>query len=244
MTNDELWLYTLCKKNGVFITDIEISLLTRFKTLLIEWNKKINLISRKNEDTIWKNHIAVSLSLLFKIDFSSPSNILDLGTGGGFPGIPLSIILKNNRFVLLDSTQKKIIVVQSILQDLKLPNVTAIWGRAEEIQKQSGMAGSFDIVVARSVSNLPNLLEWGLPFLRDRKSDTADAEENSSKRYHTTSPFLVTFKGGEIDDEEKIAKRKFPKVKLRTIPLIFEGSEEFENQDRKLIVATTTHDHG
>ena len=80
MTDDELWLHTLCGKNGVSITDIQSSCLSDFRAQLLEWNAKINLISRKNEENIWRGHIALSLSMMFRIRFRSGMRILDLGT--------------------------------------------------------------------------------------------------------------------------------------------------------------------
>lgn len=237
MNDNELWLYTLCKKNNIIITDIEIRQLSLFRSQLEEWNKKINLVSRKNADQIWKSHIALSLTLLFKIEFSPGSKILDLGTGGGFPGIPLSIILQNCHFSLLDSTQKKITAIQSIIDELHLPNVSAVWGRAEDIGKQHGFHNAFDAVVARSVSGLANLVEWAFPFLKPYNNGRPNNTPAGSKE-SISVPALITFKGGEIEEEEKDARKRYPQMKLHTIPLIFNGSEEFENQDKKLVIAT------
>ncbi len=233
MNEEELWLYTLCRKNGVSITDIQIRDLSTFKQLLLEWNKKINLVSRKNEENIWRGHIALSLSLLFKANFRPKMNILDLGTGGGFPGIPLAIMLPDCSFLLLDSTQKKIGAVQSMADSLGLSNVKTVWGRAEEQQIAPGMHHAFDAVVARSVSNLTNLLDWGLPFLKQFGGENIFLEKVS-----IAVPSLITFKGAEIGDEERSAQNKYPRVSFKSIPLIFPGSEEFENLDKKLIIAT------
>jgi len=233
MNEEELWLYTLCKKNNFFITDIQIHRLYSFKTLLLDWNKKINLISRKNEENIWKGHIALSLSMLFKINFRHGMNILDLGTGGGFPGIPLSILLPECSFTLLDSTQKKISCVQSMTESLQLSNVKTLWGRAEELNKKKHYHQSFDAVVMRSVSNLSNLLEWGIPFLKQTKGENVGLEKLS-----IAAPSLITFKGAEIEEEENIAKNNFRSIALQNIPLTFYGSQEFDNLDKKLIVAT------
>jgi 16S rRNA (guanine527-N7)-methyltransferase len=233
MTNDELWLYTLCKKNGVSITDIDIALLTQYRKLLLEWNKKINLVSRKNEENIWRGHISLSLTMLFKIVFRNGSRILDLGTGGGFPGIPLAILLPECSFVLLDSTQKKISAVQSMAESLALKNVLTVWGRAEEIQKQPSFSRSFDVVVARSVSSLSNLIIWGIPFLKNETGRNTMAEKLS-----LSVPSLITFKGAEIEEEEKTAQKVFPNIAFTSVPLVFPGSEVFENLDKKLIIAT------
>lgn len=233
MTEEELWLYTLCKKNGIIITDIQIRQLSQYKSALLDWNKKINLISRKNEAKIWKNHITLSISMLFMIEIRSQSIILDLGTGGGFPGIPLSIMLPQCSFVLLDSTQKKITAVQSMAESLDLQNVKTIWGRAEELQKAAHLHHAFDVVVARSVSNLSNLLEWGFPFLKQ-----GVGKYTQTKKFSILSPSLIAFKGAEIEIEEKDAQRKFSAIQLQSIPLTFSGSEEFDDLDKKIIIAT------
>ena len=233
MNEEEFWLYTLCKKNRVVITDIQIRQLTQFNNLLLDWNKKINLVSRKNEENVWRGHIALSLSLFFKIQFRAGIRILDLGTGGGFPGIPFSIILPECSFVLLDSTQKKLTAVQSMIDSLGLTNAKTIWGRAEDVQKKQGYSRTFDVVVARSVSNLSNILEWGFPFLKK-----GSGQNPSSEKVSISVPSLITFKGAEIEAEERSANDLFPGIHLQSIPLHFPGSEEFDNLDKKLIIAT------
>ncbi len=235
MTDEELWLHTLCTKNSISITDIQIARLSAFKTQLLDWNKKINLISRKNEENIWKGHIALSLSILFKLRFRPGMHILDLGTGGGFPGIPLAIMHPDSTFLLLDSTQKKVNTVKSMADAIGLTNVSTIWGRAEDVQRQPQYAGRFDAVVARSVSSLSNLLEWGLPFLKK------GGGTNITKDFISISaPSLITFKGSEIEQEEAEARSAFPAVALQNVPLIFPGSEAFDNLDKKLTIATIT----
>lgn len=233
MTDDELWLHTLCGKNGISITDIQLSRLSAFRTQLLEWNARINLISRKNEENIWRGHIALSLSMMFRVRFRKSMRILDLGTGGGFPGIPLAIMHPDCSFVLLDSTQKKLTAVQAMSEAIGLTNVRTVWGRAEDIQKQKDYTAAFDAVVARSVSNLSNLLEWGLPFLKRTKG-----ENITDGAVSIAAPSLITFKGMEIEEEEKEAKRNYPGVALQSVPLVFPGSEVFDNLDKKLIIAT------
>lgn len=232
MNEEELWLYSLCKNNGVAITDIQIRRLSTFKSLLLDWNKKINLVSRKNEDNIWRGHISLSVSLLFKLNFRPRMRILDLGTGGGFPGIPLAIMLPECSFVLLDSTQKKVTAVQSMADSLELSNVRSAWGRAEDLQNKPEYYHTFDAVVVRSVSNLTNLLNWGLPFLKQFKGENIHSEKVT-----VAVPSLITFKGSEIEEEEQSAKNAYPNIILKDIPLIFRGSEGFDNLDKKLIVA-------
>ncbi|MDD8017132.1 MAG: 16S rRNA (guanine(527)-N(7))-methyltransferase RsmG [Bacteroidota bacterium] len=236
MNDEQLWLYTIAKKNGLLITDIQLAALYTYKTLLLDWNQKINLVSRKDVENAWKNHIAFSLTMLFKIEFLDTIKILDLGTGGGFPGIPLSMMLPHCSFLLLDSTQKKVAAVQAMIDDLKLPNANTVWGRAEELNRNDKYRNSFDAIVARSVSNLSNLLEWGMPFLT--RVNRGIKKNLIPEKIGITTPSLITFKGGETEEEEIVAKKKFPNVKLQIIPLTFHGSEEFENHDKKLVIAT------
>lgn len=233
MTNDRIWLHTLCRKNDIIITDIQLDRLSAFRELLLDWNKKINLVSRKNEDNLWKGHITLSMSMLFIVAFPKNASILDLGTGGGFPGIPLAIMLPECSFVLLDSTQKKIAAVQSMADALSLKNVGTMWGRAEEVNRRAGVRASFDAVVARSVSNLSNLLDWGLPFLKPG-AGTNEAKE----KVFITKPSLITFKGSEIEQEEVQAQKKFPGIRFQHRPLLFQGSEEFERLEKKITIAT------
>lgn len=233
MNEEELWLYTLCQKNRISITDIQLARLSAFKSLLLDWNKKINLVSRKQESGVWKGHIALSISLIFKLLFKQNMKFLDLGTGGGLPGIPLAIMHPECSFTLLDSTQKKITAVQSIVKSLGLLNVYTVWGRAEDIQKKPLFSRSFDVILARSVSNLTNLLDWGLPFLKPLKGENIVGEKIS-----IATPSLITFKGSEINQEEQSAIEKYPNISLVNVPLIFPGSEEFYNLDKKLLIAT------
>ncbi len=232
MTPDELWLHSLCRKNNIHITDIQLSTLTRFMELLTEWNKKINLVSRKNVESLWKNHIALSLTVLFKIEFPPGIRILDFGTGGGFPGIPLAILLPDRKFTLLDSTQKKITAVQAMTESLGLHNVSVVWGRGEELQHTKDLRHSFDAVVARSVSHLTNLMQWAMPFVKNQRGSMTEGEKTV-----ISAPALITFKGNEIGEEEAIAAKTFQNIEFRSIPLIFPGSEEFQNFEKKLVVA-------
>lgn len=237
MTEEEIWLYTLCKKNNITITEIQLSQLTLFKALLLDWNHKINLISRKDETNVWKGHISLSLTILFRITVPKGYRILDLGTGGGFPGIPLAIMLPECSFLLLDSTQKKVTAVQSMIESLKLSNANTVWGRAEELQRQPKLKNNFDIVVARSVSNLTNLMDWGLPFLKSSSKENV-MQTVLPEKITILTPSLITFKGSETQNEESLALKKYPQATLQHIPLNFAGSEEYQNLDKKLVVIT------
>lgn len=234
MTQSEIWLTTIAKKNNVSITDIQLKRLIHYAELLLEWNKKINLVSRKDESNILCTHIMYSIAFLFKIDFINGCKIIDLGTGGGLPGIPLSIIMPDINFILLDSVRKKTIAVQEMLKTLGLLNVSVVCGRAEEICKLPKYKNVFDVVIAKSVSGLENLVAWGMPFLKPNqpsKRSTIGANE----KMVVTSPFLITLKGGDISTEISRTLKRFPHVKIQWTDLVFKGSEDLDNPYKKLV---------
>jgi 16S rRNA (guanine527-N7)-methyltransferase len=236
LTPDELWLRTICLHNGVAITDIQLSLLSRYRELLADWNSKINLISRKDQDRIWDTHILLSLSYLFMIRFPDTARVLDLGTGGGLPGIPLAIMLPERSFVLLDSIRKKTVAVAAMAESLGLANVTVVNARAEEINHLPHHKNIYDIVTVRSVSDLSNLLTWGLPFLRRNKADDRSVGAEGARAPERAS--LVSLKGGAIDTELAAARKAFPRVTIESKPLVFRGSEGLvNNTDKQLIIA-------
>lgn len=238
MEDKKLWLYTIGKSNGVTLTADQLGLFERYSKLLLEWNKKVNLVSRRDEENLWQRHLLHSLSVLFKLVFEPTASILDLGTGGGLPGIPLKIAFPQIHMTLLDSTRKKIEAVNDIIISLSLQNVEAVWGRAEELGREPGLCAKFDFVVARAVAPLQELVEWSMPFLKlqDQSAVEEESTVRSTARKNVRAPALIAFKGGEIEKEIHRARLLKKVKKIDVIDLVFNGSEELSASEKKLIV--------
>lgn len=136
------------------LTEKQIEQFTKVGDLYKEWNNQINVVSRKDIDEIYTNHILHSLAIAKVMEFADGTSVLDVGTGGGLPGIPLAILFPNVQFHLVDSIGKKIKVVQGVADGLGLTNVKAEQKRAEEIKDK------YDFVVSRAVTAMPRFAEW------------------------------------------------------------------------------------
>ena len=136
------------------ITDEQKQQFEKLEQLYTEWNEKINVISRKDMDGLYEKHILHSLGIAKVMPFADGTKALDVGTGGGFPGIPLAILFPEVSFTLIDSIGKKIKVVEAVSEGLGLKNVTAVHGRAEKLKEK------FHFVVSRAVTQMPEFLRW------------------------------------------------------------------------------------
>ena len=167
------------------------------------WNEQINVISRKDTENFYERHVLHSLGIAKVMEFSAGSRILDIGTGGGFPGIPLAMLHPDCQFTLVDSIGKKIRVVNEVKDALGLTNVNAIHDRAENIQ------GSFDFIVSRAVTAMPDFIRW-------TKGKIAKKNQNSLKNG------ILYLKGGDLSEELSTVKHA---IKIYHLNEFF--SEEF-----------------
>ena len=154
-----------------------------------DWNSKINLISRKDIDELYVRHILHSLGIAKVKTFEAGSQVLDVGTGGGFPGIPLAILFPEVEFMLIDSIGKKIKVVKEVAKDLKLTNVKAQHIRAQEVK------GTYDFVVSRAVTQIKPFYDWVRTKIKPQGS-------------------IFYLKGGDLDKEMAELKRPYREVNL------------------------------
>lgn len=152
-----------------------------------EWNEKINVISRKDIDSLYEKHVLHSLSIAAAFSFSDGTEIVDLGTGGGFPGIPLAIFFPNVKFHLVDSIAKKLKIVEAVVAETGLQNVTTAHSRIEDIKNRK-----FDFVVSRAVAPLKELWRWSIPLLKTK---------NTTVQEQSYTPGLICLKGGDLAAE-------------------------------------------
>lgn len=176
----------------------QIKQFAQLEELYTFWNAQINVISRKDTDNFYTHHVLHSLGIAKICAFKPGSSILDIGTGGGFPGIPLAILFPETSFVLVDSIGKKIKVVNEVVNTLGLTNVTSHHARAEEIK------GDFDFIVSRAVTQMPIFLTWVKGKVKKKSA-------------HTLVNGILYLKGGDLSEEMKPVKHLNREFLLSTI---------------------------
>lgn len=164
------------------LTEKQKEQFTKLESLYGEWNEKINVISRKDMDSLYEKHILHSLGIAKVMEFAPGTKVLDIGTGGGFPGIPLALLFPETQFTLIDSIGKKITVVNAVAEGIGLTNLTAIHGRAEQLKEK------FHFVVSRAVTQMPEFLRW----LKGKFE---------KEQFNTKHNGVLYLKGGDLAEE-------------------------------------------
>ena len=198
---------TIIQKYFNDLTNEQLSQFAKLELLYKDWNSKINVISRKDIDELYLRHVLHSLSIAKLISFKDNTSILDVGTGGGFPGIPLAILFPNCRFHLVDSIQKKINVVNNVVKELDLKNVKTSCIRVEAIFEKN------DFVVSRAVTNMKDFVSW-IKFKINKNS------------FNDLKNGVLYLKGGDLKEELKSFKN------VKTFELSDFFNEDFFNEKK------------
>lgn len=185
-----------CKKQNVELTENQAQKLELYKSELIEWNEKINLTAITDDYEIIVKHFVDCLECTKLI--TDEKNIIDIGTGAGFPGMVLAIYYEDKNFTLLDALNKRLIFLQDVIEKLDLKNVKIVHGRAEEIARNEGYKECYDASVSRAVAQLPILLEYTSPFVKVKGN-------------------CIVMKGDNIDDEVKLSYNSLKVLNLKII---------------------------
>ena len=185
----------------------------KYESALLEWNNKINLVSRKTESI--EEHILNSIFFLKKIDIRNVFTLADIGTGGGFPGIPLKILYPNIRVTLIDSIRKKITALEDIIRQLGIDGIEAVCSRAEDLGKRKEFRRSFEAVTAKAVAPLDKLYEWSKDLLADNGK-------------------MIFIKGGDTEGELLELKKHSGKITIEEMKFQFDPVYPIE--DKKIII--------
>lgn len=214
---DAIEFWTVCSSNGIVFELPQIRQFERYLKELLYWNDKVNLISRTDTANIFERHFLHSLTPLKYTDFPQKARVLDIGTGGGFPGLPLAIVRPDMHVLLTDSINKKLKITEMFAQHTGLRHVTARTIRVEDLAKEKSYIGSFDIITARAVASMGTLIEWTHKLLKPNGK-------------------YVFLKGGDLTKEIDDAKEAFPTLQVEEFPLVILGADWFEQEKKKLFV--------
>ena len=172
---------------GIQLSERQYQQFNNYFELLIEWNKVMNLTGITEYEEVNEKHFVDSLSIVKAVDIGSIETVMDVGTGAGFPGIPLKIAFPHLKVTLLDSLNKRIKFLDTVISELKLEDIHTIHGRAEDYARKEEYRENFDLVVSRAVANLSTLSEYCLPYVK-------------------TGGLFIPYKSGEIEEEVKNAE--------------------------------------
>ncbi len=184
-------LLDLFKNIDIVLTEEQILKFERYKCELLVWNPRSNLISKNDESRIVERHFFESAALVGLGLFNHITSVLDLGTGAGFPGVPIKIIKPQITLTLMDSRKIKTLFLKNLVKELSLENVSVVCERAENLKNHQHMKNKFDVVLSRAVGDVTKVFQWAQPFLKK-------------------AGVFVTIKGTKLEDELQIFQAEFP----------------------------------
>lgn len=207
----------ICNENNIHLNNEQIRQIEVYANELKKWNENVNLISRKDINNILERHILHSLTILKYVDIFDNAICLDIGSGGGLPGIPIKIARPSIKLIMIDSIAKKTNITRQIVNKLALTNVNVINDRVENIAKNIIYKKSIDFVIARAVARTDLILKWSIPLIK-----------NNGK--------IVLLKGGDLSEEIADAKKISNSYKFEEIPINLNGYDYFMKEEKKILV--------
>ncbi|MCX7879635.1 MAG: 16S rRNA (guanine(527)-N(7))-methyltransferase RsmG [Ignavibacteria bacterium] len=215
MLLSEFW--TILSANGIILDEQQLRSIERYEKELSYWNEKVNLISRKDSNNILENHILHSLTILKYVSLPHKARAIDVGTGGGLPGIPLKIARPDVFMTLIDSISKKIKITSFLAKHTGLRNIDAICMRAEDFAKDKNNYAKFDVVFARAVAKIGTVASWVKNLLKSEGK-------------------MVFLKGGDLTEEIRSANKLFKNLKFEEHLIDLVGYEKFKKDEKKIVV--------
>jgi len=215
MTPLDFW--TTCSANDIMIDKDQVDALERYQKEIIYWNKKVNMISRKDEDHIWDRHLLHALTLLKYCDIPKRARILDVGTGGGLPGIPIKIARPDVKMLLVDSIGKKASMTDMFAQHTMLKDITTLNARVETLAQDAHYRLAFDVIISRAVATTNTLISWISPLLKK-------------------NGYCAFLKGGDLTAEIEEAMAHHSDLQVQEIPINMFGAPWFAEDQKKVVV--------
>lgn len=214
MELSEFW--TICSANGIILDGEMMANIERFRREIIYWNEKVNLISRQDVQNILEKHILHSLSILKYEKIVNKARILDIGTGGGFPGTPIKIARPDIFLTLVDSVSKKLKIAEMLAKHTELRNIESYAMRVENLQNKPNFKYKYDYIVSRAVAPSVQLISWSLPLLKDQGK-------------------YIFLKGGDLEKEFEDVAHYFPNLKHTEQRIDMIGFDYFAKEEKKII---------